>query len=375
MKKFKVIILLTICMIFTNDLFSQIRISEEIQSSKIAVEESNKLYFVDFWATWCAPCINAKKYLTTIQKQIPEDFYIVSLTQESPETVKKFLLKRPSELAIAIDYDKETFTKHNVRSLPEGILFNASGKILWKGHPADLKPEEIKRFIRQNSDRLSVRSFVELKAYERVKEVKTTYEPEEDFELMTSEKSSGILDVKKSMDFTTYEGNLKSILAYLLGTGDNQVQLSTDVMNTYYKLNIMHDSRKHKNLIKHILKKLKLKMENSLKNGEAVILKFDEPRFWDTNQIDWGNDNPKYLIDDAQIQADNVSFNDIRYRLSNLLELPVICDSYENSSLHDWQIHYKYFELMQTDLVENFGIDIEKVSVQYPMYTIQKKAP
>ncbi|MBT8266345.1 MAG: TlpA family protein disulfide reductase [Bacteroidia bacterium] len=354
---------------------SQIRISEEIQGSNLAKQEYNKLYFVDFWATWCAPCVHAKTYLTTIQKQIPNDFYVVSLTQETPETVKKFLVKRPSDLAIAIDYDKETFTKHNIRSLPEGILFNASGKILWKGHPADLKADEIKHFIRQSSDRISVSSFIELKAYERSKKVNAIYEPEADFELMVSKRNSGILDVKKATDFTTYEGNLKSILAFLLSAGDNQIELGENVENKYYQLNIMHDSRKHRNLVKHILKKLKLKMDDSIRTGEVMVFSLEQPKFWDTDQIDWGIDNPKYLIDDSQIQADNVSFNEIKYRLANLLEMPVLVDDYNNMALHDWQIHYKYYELMQSDLLENFGIGSKKLKGEYSIYSIQKKAP
>lgn len=375
MKKFKLIILLTICMIFTNDLFSQIRISEEIQSSKIALQESNKLYFVDFWATWCAPCINAKKYLTTIQKQFPKDFYVISLTQETPEVVKKYLVRKPSDLTIAIDYDKETFTKHNIRSLPEGILFNASGKIVWQGHPADLSSRDIKSLLNRNSERIAVNKFIELKAYEKVKATKNVTSPEEDFELMASDLTSGILEVNELKKYTSYVGSLKSILAYLFNANDEQIQLASSIENKYYKLNIMHDSRKHKNLAKHILKKLKLKVENSTKNGEAILFQLSQPKFWDTHQIEWGTDNPKYLIDDTQIQADNVSFDDIKYRLSNLLEMPVLVDAYDNTSLHDWQIHYKYFELMETDLLENFGIEIEKINTEYPIYIIQKKTP
>jgi len=375
MKKFKLIILLTICMIFTNDLFSQIRISEEIQSSKIAVDASNKLYFVDFWATWCAPCINAKKYLTTVQKQFPKDFYVISLTQETPEVVKKFLVRKPSDLAIAIDYDKETFTKHNIRSLPEGILFNASGKIVWQGHPADLSTSDIKRYLSRNSERIAVNKFVELKAYEKVKATKNVASPEEDFELMDSDLTSGILKVNVLKEYTSYEGSLKSILAYLFKAYDDQIQLGSSIENKYYKLNIMRNSRKHKNLVKHILKKLKLKVENSSKSGDVILFQLNQPKFWDTHQIEWGADNPKYLIDDSQIEADNVSFDDIKYRLSNLLEMPVLVEAFENTSLHDWQIHYKYYELMQTDLSENFGIDIEKIKTEYPIYIIQKKAP
>ena len=91
--------------------------------------------------------------------------------------------------------------------------------------------------------------------------------------------------------------------------------------------------------------------------------------------IDWGKDNPKFLIDDAQIQADNVSYDEIIYQLSNLTELPVFSDAPNTASFHDWQIHYKYFKLMQSDLLDNFGISTEKKKMEYPVYIIQKKTP
>lgn len=375
MKKFKLINPILLFVLIFNFGQAQIRVSEEIQASQIALQESNKLYLIDFWATWCGPCVHAKKYLTALQKQIPNDFYVVSLTEESPDVVKKFLKRKPSELAIAIDYDRETFKKFGIRSLPESKLFNGNGDLLWEGHPSNLSAADIKRFQSRHSIRMAVRDFIKLDAYKKEDQTKTIYEPEDDFEILESKRSSGILEVKVLDDYTSYEGHLRSILAFLLHTGDEQIQLDSKDENKFLKLNVMNDSRKNKNLVKHILKNLKMKMLSTSRNGEVIILKSETSKFWDTNQIDWGKDNPKFLIDDAQIQADNVSFEEIAYQLSNLIEIPVIAESSNNMTLHDWQIHYKYYQLMESDLLDNFGIAAEKKQMDYPVYIIQKKTP
>jgi thiol-disulfide isomerase/thioredoxin len=355
--------------------WSQIKISESIQGNNLNTSQSNKLYYVDFWATWCGPCVAAKKYLGALQKQFPTDFYVISISDESPERVQKYIDRRPTDLAIAIDYDKQTFKKFDIRSLPTGILFNAEGSVVWEGHPGNLKPKDISQLLRKNVNRIEIDEFILLESYKRETKNKEIILPEEDFELTTTEKDTGILEVGHEGDFISYKGSLRSILAYLVNANDKQIQIRDDISNKYYKLTIKKDSRRAKQLLKHVLKKLKLQMQEQSQTGDVLVLKIEDNKFWDTNQINWGSGNPKYLIGDDQIQADNVTFEDITYRLSNLLEIPVVRDVTNTNKLHDWQIHYKFYELMLSDLSDNFGIKAEKQTQDYPIYIIQKKTP
>lgn len=367
--------LLTALFIAPFFLNGQIKISERIQENASSLTDENKLYFVDFWATWCGPCISAKKYLGSLQKQFPKDFYVISISEESPDLVRKYVAKRPTNLSVAIDYDKETFTKHEISSLPTGVLMDARGRVLWKGHPANLSPGDLASYLRRNNHRVSVDEFIELKAYKKAVQKKETYTPEEDFELFNSDSFTSILDVKDYPNYTSYEGSLKSILAYLYKVNDDQIKLDESLAQSGFKLNIMKNSRKHKNLVKYVLKKLKLKMDEEFQRGEVVVLKADVSRFWDSNQINWGPDTPKYLIGDDHIEANNVTFEDISYRLSNLIETPILFENeIVDNKIHDWQIHYRFFELMQTDLADNFGISASKEQREYPVYRIQKKA-
>jgi thiol-disulfide isomerase/thioredoxin len=141
-------LLIIICILTAFYSYSQIKVSEFLQKSKIASPDNNKLYFVDFWATWCVPCITAKEHLKVLQRQFPDDFYVVSLSSENPVKVERFLEKKPNDLAVVIDYNKETFGKYNVNVLPAGVLFNAKGKVLWEGGAPDVKKYMVERFLR-----------------------------------------------------------------------------------------------------------------------------------------------------------------------------------------------------------------------------------
>ena len=86
---------------------------------------------IEFWATWCGPCITVSDYLDVLQEQYINDLYILSLSEETPETVKKFLNRRPTRFATAIDYDGETFKKYGVKDLPFAVLLDADANIVW----------------------------------------------------------------------------------------------------------------------------------------------------------------------------------------------------------------------------------------------------
>lgn len=370
-KRFSLII---ICVLTASYSYSQIKVSEFIQYSKTASTNNNKLIFIDFWATWCGPCITAKKHLGVLQKQFPSDFYVVSLTQENPLTVERFLKKKPTDLAIAIDYYGETFKKYGVRALPEGILLNAEGKVLWQGGAPDLKKEIVSKFLRKQTTKTSLESFFNVVAVDEV--VNSEYIPKEAMEIKPIAENNKDIEVVDNDKYLRINGSLKQIIGYLARIYKNQIVLEKG-LDTNYEVYFKKPFNSNDNLAYKLITEMNLNVERKYSKGEGIKLVVESPKFWDTNQIDWGKNNSKYLIGDSQIKADNVSLKDMAYQLAYVLDMPVIIpdDNELSLSLHDWDFHYKFFQLMQTDLEDNFGIKADKKEVTFPVYHIQKKAP
>lgn len=370
----KILSLITISLLTVSFSYSQIKVSEFLQESKIATSDNNKLFFVDFWATWCVPCITAKEHLGVLQKQFPDELYIVSLTEENPIRVERFLKKKPAELAVAIDYNGETFNDYNVKSLPDGVLFNAEGKVLWQGGAPDLKKETVSRYLRQQSSRASLESF--FKIIQITEEVGEEYLPTEDLEIKPLSDGYEGLSVVDNDKYLKLSGSLKAVVGYLAKIYKNQIVLDK-ALDTNYEIYFKKPFNANDNLAYKLITEMKLGVERQFSEGEGISFLVETPRFWDTNQIDWGKNNAKYLIGDSQIKADDVSLKDVAYQLSYVLDMPVIVpdDTSISLSIHDWDFHYKFFQLMQSDLEDNYGIKAEKKTISYPVYHIQKKAP
>ena len=363
-----------ICLLIAVKTNSQIKVSEFVQKSKIATPTNNKLYFVDFWATWCAPCITAKKHLGVLQKQFPSEFYVVSLTKENPLIIERFLKKNPTSLTVAIDYYGETFKEYNVKALPDGVLFNAEGKILWQGGAPDLKANVVSKFLKRETSKIALESF--FKMMHITEEVTSEYVPTKALEIELLKQPLDELKVIENSSYIKLSGSLKEIISYLAKIYKNQIILDKS-LNLNYEIYLKKPYNNKEDFVSKLIAEMNLKIERKLATGEGINFNVDDSKLWDTNQIDWGENNTKYLVGDSQMKADNVSLRDIAYQLSYVLDVPVILPENDelNTKLHDWDFHYKFFQLMQADLQDNYGIKAEKKKLSYPVYHIQKKAP
>jgi len=361
--------------LFSSQGFSQVKISELLQKSDYHAENSKqKLFMIEFWATWCGPCITVSDYLDVLQEQYIKDLYILSISEETPETVKKFLSKRPTRFATAIDYDGETFKKYRVKDLPYAVLLDADANIVWKGNPANLNNYDLNRFIRQSSNRFDAKQLIELTAYELESDTLQTLDGTYKISESSSDFSPGITIFRNS-NYMKIEGSLKYILGFILKSSPKQIQLSsTDnkmyILEVQYQKNLQSISNK-------ILKVLGLKLKKTTKKVNALELSCSgcKDQFWTKNQIDWGTDSPQFLVDDIQFSADNSTLDDFVFKLSTLTGIPVVANSdlEDEFQQFDWQLHYKFYDLMVDDLLHNYGIAVEKVQREVPFYSVIKK--
>lgn len=90
-----------------------------------------ELTIVDFFGTWCVPCIKALPYLSKIKQQFGNEVSIVLVSNETEAQLAKFLKVRTNiSFPIIVDENDEWNTLFQPPSLPYTVVVNRTGKII-----------------------------------------------------------------------------------------------------------------------------------------------------------------------------------------------------------------------------------------------------
>lgn len=104
-----------------------------------------KVRVLEFWATWCGPCILAMPHLSHLAQQYPEAAFIgvsASENNDNPETVRKFVDTAKDMMAYNVAYatpkgamSRDWLQASGSGGIPQSFVITGEGRIGWIGHP------------------------------------------------------------------------------------------------------------------------------------------------------------------------------------------------------------------------------------------------
>ena len=106
----------------------------DLERNWVALQElkGEKLTVVDFWATWCKPCVAAIPKLNTIAEEFSDKgVNFIGINVDGPRNqakVKPFVKTLNINYTIILDPNQELVNELNVSAYPTLLVYNDKGK-------------------------------------------------------------------------------------------------------------------------------------------------------------------------------------------------------------------------------------------------------
>jgi thiol-disulfide isomerase/thioredoxin len=101
-----------------------------------------KVVLVEFWATWCGPCVECIPHLNELQRKYSgRNFQLLSFVEEGHLTMDPFLKKKPVEYPIGLE--SSSLFNYGVPGFPTAFVIGPAGKVIWHGNSASPELDDV----------------------------------------------------------------------------------------------------------------------------------------------------------------------------------------------------------------------------------------
>jgi len=100
-------------------------------------DTQDKIIMLNFWATWCAPCMAEMPHLQKLKDKYAEDLLFISISVDEARDASKlkpFLRRGGYDFTVIHDADRSITALYNPQMvLPYNVIIGYDGNVIWQG--------------------------------------------------------------------------------------------------------------------------------------------------------------------------------------------------------------------------------------------------
>ena len=132
----------------------------DLDGATVSLSEfrDREVVVLDFWATWCQPCVQSMPALQALDDEFDErgaEFLAVNVGEE-PELVRDFLQDKDFAVRVLMDEQEEISGAYGVRGIPQLVIVGMDGRVvrIEVGYPpfagmAEQRNERLRRLLEE----------------------------------------------------------------------------------------------------------------------------------------------------------------------------------------------------------------------------------
>ncbi len=131
------------------------KITFEVANGVLLSKQLNgKMVLINFWATWCSPCIKEMPTFVELQEKYKEDFLIVGvLFEDEKEVVNLAAFMKKHKMNFPVTLGEENFVLArafgDIKMIPESFLYSKEGFFLEK-FIGEIRKEKLETYIKES---------------------------------------------------------------------------------------------------------------------------------------------------------------------------------------------------------------------------------
>ncbi len=314
---------------------------------------------LEFWATWCAPCVAEIPHLNQLSEEFREkQVQFISITDEDEDVIAPFLKRQEMKSWIGLDTDRSAFEAYGVRGIPRTFLIDQKGIISASLHPVGLSSDTIEKVIKGEK--------IERPKLPKPKTVENEgTDPIFKILIAPTEKEGGRSSSKISKGYKQQEAESKTlhqILSMAYGVPTTRILGPETFLETRYEISVRLPTDQFELLFQQALTaSLQLRVSNQKKSVEVFVLMAGEDSAEKLKPTIMSSSGSMTMGGHGKIKTMNGEISWLAQSLESVLER-IVEDGTGIEGKYDWEITYDEDDpnSVLAALKEQLGLQIRK---------------